>query len=247
MTGPAGAFLLAGLQVLIGTFAVMWSNLLVYRVVDRGHYRSATWVLFPLILGIAFLLPEDVLFHSLATALLAALFLAAIYSQRPGLEWSSGALASLLGAWLIVASTTNSCTANCGMTAIHALGGAFLLGALTHAMVLGHWYLNQPRLPMEPLRGATRLLLGSAFLMAGLGVATRSFLVQGAAPGSVIAFSSAGYWWTWLLLMAGVGVLGGMVSSTVRSRSTQSATGLLYVAIIPALVAQFVLNLLALP
>lgn len=225
----------------------MWLTMVIYPVIDRGHYRSATWAIFPMMLGVSFALPGSTRLIGLATAVCAALFLAAIYSQRLLLEWSIGALASLLGSGLMIAGATSSCNRGCAAIAAHAVLGGLMVGAVTHAMVLGHWYLNQPRLPIEPLLGATRIMLVSAVLAIAAGATDRAALVRGQIVGGILAFSGAGYWWTWLLLMIGILVLGMMVRATVRTRSTQSATGLLYVAIIPAIVAQFVLNLLALP
>jgi hypothetical protein len=247
LTGPVGAFTLTGLQLLIGTFGVMWGNTILYPVINRGHYRAATWALFPLILVMALTLPSGTVVLGLAAGVLSAAFLAAVYLERPLGEKTIGALASAAGVGAMFASVGSKCSTGCEVAAIHALAGGFLLGTVTHAMVLGHWYLNQPRLPIEPLKGATTLLLSSAAISVVIGLATRSSLVGGTVAGSMLPFSSSGYWWGWLLLMAGVLALGAMIYSTVKRRSTQSATGLLYVAIMPAVVAQFVVNLLALP
>ena len=65
-------------------------------------------------------------------------------------------------------------------------------------------------------------------------------------PG-LVALSASGYWWAWLLLLAGTAGLAFMVRSTVRDRSTQSATGLLYIAMLTAIGAQFLLSLLVAP
>jgi len=75
-------------------------------------------------------------------------------------------------------------------------------------------------------------------------VATRGRLVEGSIVSAVIVLSSTSYWWVWLLLMLAIAVFALMIRSTVWIRSTQSATGLLYVAMIPAMAAQFVINLL---
>ncbi len=242
MRGPGGAFALVGFELAVGTFVLMWATLLVWRVVDRGHYRVAAWVLVPIEIAFSFALPGRIRGAGLVLAALTALFLAAVYSQRPLLEWTSGALASAWGIGLLVAAGASSC-AGCAAGPIHALAGAFVLGAVTHGMTLGHWYLNQPRLPIEPLKGATWILLASIAVSLAAGVATRSRLLNASVEG-VLLFSSSGFWWTWLLLIAGTGVLGALIRSTVWSRSTQSATGLLYIAMVTVLGGQFLLNLL---
>lgn len=246
MTGPVGAFTLTGLQLVIGTFGVMWGNTILYPVIGRGHYRSATWAVFPLILLISFTLPNWTVVLGLAAGVLSAGFLAAVYLERPLGERTIGALASAAGIGAMLASVGSRCSGECEIASVHALAGGLLLGTVTHAMVLGHWYLNQPRLPIEPLKSAVRIMLAGAALSVVIGLVTRASLVSGTVAGSMLGFSSPAYWWAWLLLMGGVLILGSMVYSTVKRRSTQSATGLLYVAIMPAAVAQFVVNLLAL-
>jgi hypothetical protein len=222
----------------------MWVSMLVYRAIDRGHYRAATWVIFPLTLALALVLPGDTRpFGFLAGALMAT-FLAAVYSQRPLLEVASGGAASASGLLLVTAWAALACEVGCGLVLAHVLTGTLLMGAVTHGMVLGHWYLNQPRLPIEPLKGSSRLILASIAVSLVLGVATRGRLVEGSIASAVIILSSTSYWWVWLLLILAIAVFALMIRSTVWIRSTQSATGLLYIAMIPAMAAQFVINLL---
>jgi hypothetical protein len=237
-----GVFTLVGLELLVGTFVLMWVTLLVWRVVDRGHYRAATWVLFPLQAALAFALGRDLRIAVLVTAGAMALFLGAVYTRRPLLEWITGGLASAAGLWVVSQVGVDGC--GCGAGAPQAFAGALFLGAVTHGMTLGHWYLNQPRLPIEPLRGAGRILLGSIVVSLVAGLASRPQLIRARIGGGLLAFSGAGYWWAWLLLLAGTGVLAMMVRATVATRSTQSATGLLYIAMVTAIGAQFVLTLL---
>lgn len=236
MRGAGGAFTLISVQLLVGTFAFLWATMLLYRFINRGYYRSAVWVLAPMQFLLALVLPRDIERWGFAAAAAMSLFLAAVYSQRPLLEWLMGSVATAVGVWLLVMASADS--------VIHALTGMMVLGGVTHAMVLGHWYLNQARLPIAPLKHATRVLfavLGSSLV---LGIATRSDLIRGSIRGGIIVFSSSTYWLTWLLLLAATAFIGVLVSATVKTRSTQSATGLLYLAIVTALGAQFMLNLL---
>lgn len=121
-----------------------------------------------------------------------------------------------------------------------AFAGAALLGAVTNAMLLGHWHLNQPRLGTRPI---ARLVLA---LWAAMGL----FL---AAAGALVA---AG-----LSEQAGIKVLGGvtalaftvfaavltgLVHHLVRTRSIMSATGILYLEVLLCLVAVFTGSLAAL-
>lgn len=219
--------------------------MLAWKVVDRGHYRAAAYCLVPLVAAISFALPHNLRTEGFVLAGLMAAFLIAVYTQRPLLEIVTGALASGLSIYLILQGGSRTC-GGCTDGIALALVGTFFLGAVTHAMVLGHWYLNQPRLPIEPLKGATWIMLASLGAAAVAGVAIRGRLLRAVLPG-LVAFSASGYWWAWVLLLVGTIVLAFMVRATVWARSTQSATGLLYIAMITAIGAQFLISLLVAP
>src|SRR5437763_1146125 len=108
------------------------------------------------------------------------------------------------------------------------------------------WYLHHPRLLIEPLKGAPRIMLASLGAAGLAGFASRGRLLRAVLPG-LVAFSASGYWGAWVLLLVGTIVLALMVRSTVWARSTQSATGLLYIAMITAIGAQFLVSLLVAP
>lgn len=243
MTGAAGAFVLTGMQLLAGTFAVMWVTMLLHRVIDRGHYRATTWVLVPLMAAVSLALPGVLRFVGLGLAAGAAAFLAAVYTKRPLLEGLTGGAASAAGVGALLGGSGGAIDL---AHFANNVSGALLLGALTHAMVLGHWYLNQPRLPMGPLRWAVAVTLGALPLSLLFGIAVRARLLASNVPGGVLVFSAAGYWWTWSIVVILVVAFVTMVRATLKTRSTQSATGLLFVAMIPAIVAQFIMNLLVL-
>lgn len=244
MTGPGGAFSLTSIQLLAGVFVFMWLASLRFRILSRGYYRSTTWVLWPLMLMLAFVLPGRLESLGLAAAAAYLLFLLAVYSQRPLLEWLAGGAGTLLSLWLIVDAGRQACPGGCTLGVTHGLVGTLFLGGVTHGMVLGHWYLNQARLPIEPLKEQSRaiyLLLAASALA---GILTRTTLLEGTIPAGIMTYTTSSYWWTWMFLLATTAVLMGMVRATVRDRSTQSATGLLYIASLTALAAQFLLNLL---
>ena len=89
-------------------------------------------------------------------------------------------------------------------------------------------------------------MLASLGAAGAAGFASRGRLLRAVLPG-LVAFSASGYWWAWVLLLMGTIVLALMVRSTVWARSTQSATGLLYIAMITAIGAQFLVSLLVAP
>jgi hypothetical protein len=183
-------------------------------------------------------------FRSSATGvgLTAALVGGAVLAFTGAVVWSlDGApggrvLIVLAGADLLAALTLAE-TAGVPAAAVPwVLAGSYtsaaLLGAATTAMLMGHSYLTAPAMSITPLLR----------LLAALFVATLARLIV----------SAAGLWsWTgghslfnledetvlWLPLRWGLGllgplVLGWMAWQTARMRSTQSATGILYVVVI---------------
>jgi hypothetical protein len=107
-----------------------------------------------------------------------------------------------------------------------ATGGVFA------AMILGHWYLVTPKLPETPLILLARALL----LVVALQIALFwAWVAIGAGPAGVAPFDAlVGPWalFVWLRLIVGL-VFPLIVSwasvQTARTRSMESATGLLYI------------------
>jgi hypothetical protein len=116
-----------------------------------------------------------------------------------------------------------------------ALGQDLLLAAATGgvfvAMILGHWYLVTPKLPEAPLILLSRVLFGLVAAQVFLFAAS---MLLGAGSGGGPLSPLTGPWaqFVWLRLL--VGLLFPLVVSwaaiqTARSRSMESATGLLYI------------------
>jgi hypothetical protein len=106
-----------------------------------------------------------------------------------------------------------------------ATGGVFA------AMVLGHWYLVTPKLGEGPLVLLARLLLGVVGLQLVLFVA---WLATGAGAGTSPFGALVGPWalFVWLRLLVGLVfplVISWAALQTARTRSMESATGLLYI------------------
>jgi hypothetical protein len=107
---------------------------------------------------------------------------------------------------------------------------ALLLGAVTTAMLLGHWYLIAPNLTTLPLLRLHKLIFAA--------LASRAACVAlslAVATGGTYAIDRLG--WLWLVVRVGSGLLGAAVLvkmsfEAAKIRSTQSATGILYVAVI---------------
>jgi len=109
-----------------------------------------------------------------------------------------------------------------------ATGGVFA------AMILGHWYLVTPKLGEGPLILFARLLtaiVGLQLVLFAVWVAT------GAGPGGAAPFAVlVGPWalFVWLRLLVGLVfplVIAWAAVQTARTRSMESATGLLYIGV----------------
>ena len=109
-----------------------------------------------------------------------------------------------------------------------ATGGVFA------AMILGHWYLVTPKLPEAPLILISRILVGVVALQV---VLFAVWAATGAGPGGGGPFSVlVGPWamFVWLRLIVGLIfplIVSWAAVQTARSRSMESATGLLYINI----------------
>src|SRR6185436_8543994 len=103
---------------------------------------------------------------------------------------------------------------------------ALLLGTSMTAMLLGHWYLIAHNLSIVPL---LRLHYAMFFAFALRLVCVLVMLAVALSSTSLDQLS-----WLWLSLrigagLLGAGILGYMAYAAARIRSTQSATGILYV------------------
>jgi hypothetical protein len=115
------------------------------------------------------------------------------------------------------------------------LASAFLLGVTAAAMILGHYYLVVLDLPISALRRLTVLF------MAALAVRTATVALALAGPNPAgldeARQIALGLWspdgiFVWMRLLfglAGPAALAWFVWKTVEIRSTQSATGILYI------------------
>jgi hypothetical protein len=110
---------------------------------------------------------------------------------------------------------------------------ALATGGVFAGMILGHWYLVTPKLPEGPLVLVSQRLVAVVALQVALFVA---WVGAGAGPGSTGGPFAAlfGPWalFVWLRLLVGLVfplVVSVAAVQTARTRSMESATGLLYI------------------
>ena len=116
-----------------------------------------------------------------------------------------------------------------------ALASVVLLGSVSMAMTLGHWYLVVRGMAIDPLKRLTHATLAATV--------ARLLVV-------VIALVAGGMWreiavhqGIFFLMRAGWGLVGPlllypMVWGTVKIRSTMAATGILYVDVVAVVIGE---------
>jgi hypothetical protein len=164
----------------------------------------------------------------------AFLVLTVLYNRAWHFGWSRAASPLLVAA--LAAGLAASLAAAPGPLALAAdLTSVLLLGAATSAMVLGHFYLVVLDLPITALRRLTMLLIVALGLRTvAVAVALVGPVHAGYAEARLVA---SGLWsadgiFVWMRLLFGIAgplSLVWFIWKTVEIRSTQSATGILYV------------------
>lgn len=170
------------------------------------------------------------LFGACGAAGLAALAVFLAGRGGPGsiLSLVSAALgwAALAADGVRVASSAKGPAAHPALLAANFLAGGLLLGSSLSAMLLGHWYLIVKDLPVKPLKTLTILFF------AGLGAraaATAAAFLLDPEGGRTVADRSFLFVLVYGLFSLGTPMgMSWMVWGTVKIRSTQAATGILY-------------------
>ena len=164
---------------------------------------------------------------------------------RPALLWTSAVagVAALLAQALSWSAVEMGPSA--ALTAASFLSSAALLGGSCTAMILGHWYLVLPSMDVALLQWIVKLhiwstLLRIAVVAAVVGVALATWQSPSGAGFERYALSIEGIflWQRVLFGLAGPAVLAWLTWETAKIRSTQSATGILYVDLFTVVVGE---------
>jgi hypothetical protein len=242
------------------TFGVSWAMAVTpQRWVSSGYYRVHLWLLMGLntFAGLAIFAQRSALEKTLPSpSWLLALAGLLIFASYAGsalwlYERRELGICFLYGTGVIAFLAAVAATP---WSRVKSLGGGllvlgdlassgWLLGVTLAAMLLGHWYLNTPTMELLPLRRLLILTMGAILVRA---LVSATGLVLQAYPAQPLA---GAFWifvaFRWLAGLVGTGVLVLMAWYTLRVPNTQSATGILYAAVILAFLGELTSQLLS--
>lgn len=171
-----------------------------------------------------FLLRSPALWQAMSLVALTSA-VALLWSQwrgaGPFLFWPAG----LLGTVSVVASAL---TYHSALVAVHFVASSLLLGAALLGMILGHWYLTEPGLPIAPLGFLSWAFFFTLCIRGGLTLLRLPVLAGAVSAWPIGLFVG-------IRLLVGLAIpflLAVMILRCVKTRSTMSATGLLYLAMV---------------
>lgn len=249
------AFLLVFAQLAVGGFFCL--SIPPFHDMERGYYKSSAFVFW--LIGILATLGHIALWRRpgadptlgalevvlwIAFSLAAAGYLASLWYEYVAVRARLFSATWLIGAAALVISARSFAAASQIPLADAVFPLGFLVAALTlgtaaSGMLLGHWYLIDRDLPLQPLWSILRAyILCLAVQGAVLALAAACLAV---APGSY-AEAWQDYRWVFLgrvaISPAGTAVLAAMIWRTLLIPQTMAATGLFYIAILGVTVGE---------
>ncbi len=122
------------------------------------------------------------------------------------------------------------------LTVASFLSSAALLGGASTAMILGHWYLVIPSMQVSHLQSIVKVHVVSTVARVVVVVAAVVVAIETWQPGLgpsfrhyIMSVSGVFFWQRVLFGLGGPALLSYLTWETAKIRSTQSATGILYV------------------
>jgi hypothetical protein len=231
------------------------------RRVTSGYYRNHLYVLLGLnVLAtlVAVGRPDELpLWPPLAAAVLSYVgSVCWLYEKpRPGVvALALVAATTLVGAWWAaglfaaparIAVSHRDALPATALAWLDPVTGGLVLGVTIAAMFLGHWYLNTPTMRIDPLKRLVQWM-AAAVLLRGVACGT------GLALEILATGAKSPQWLLFVLLRWLAGIAGALLLSWMTWRiltqerpNTQSATGILYVAVIVTFLGELVSLLLS--
>lgn len=241
--GILAALLLAPFQALGRFFFILNAGLAFlflclaapYRVSSQAGW-SAGWIL------------------ALLSMVLVIAYLAALLILR-GDRSSRGLLVPAAAAALLAAAADGRLTAGASGPSwafgLNAVCASMLLGSVIVGMLLGHWYLVRARLDISHLVVFARFFAAAVFGRAVLFVIGLIGAASLSASGMELFLKTTAvdrgffFWQRVFFGLLGPAAFACMVHETARVRSTQSATGILYIAVVFVMYGEFLARYLA--
>ena len=159
-------------------------------------------------------------------------------SIRPAIVWTSVAAGGVAVVAQGLAASSGNAAGSETLTIASFITSSALLGGACTAMVLGHWYLVLPSMQVSHLQSVVKLHIVSmvvriAVVAAAVFVAVASWQ-PGVTPGPsfghyILSIDGIFFWQRILFGLAAPAFLVYLTWETAKIRSTQSATGILYV------------------
>jgi hypothetical protein len=156
-------------------------------------------------------------------------------------------IAVIAAGWLTAASySTRS-----GLWTFNAssrITSGWLLGVTLTAMLLGHYYLTAPAMSIDPLKRVVGMIGGALTarcLLAGIGLGVSHAGLLGSGTGPIAVNFSFFVAARWGMGFVGTGISAYLTWRTAQIRSTQSATGILYITMIFVLFGELTSLILA--
>ena len=154
-------------------------------------------------------------------------------------------IAILLLSAVAIAGTMNVPAGEQAPSLVHwsaaELTSAWLVGTVTTAMLLGHWYLTATAMPLAPLQRLNQFLLSAVvlrMLVAGAGLWTCPVSLTDGTHTIWLAIR-------WLAGLAGPLAMALLVPRILKYRNTQSATGVLFAGVILTYMGEMAATLLS--
>jgi hypothetical protein len=164
---------------------------------------------------------------------------------RPGIVLCATTAVLLAAATAVVQLAPDGTMARGWADVVSALLSGLVTGLTVHAMLLGHWYLNAPGMRVDVLRRMIDIALVAWAVQ--LVVAASAALTAGPLAAATVGGPTtlAMLWLRWLAGLAGLPVLLWLSRKTLDIPNTQSATGILYVACLAAILGELTAQLLS--
>ena len=203
--------------------------------------------------------PASATFAAIGFGVACLLVLFAAGRPPPAIESSLLVVAALVGAFALFVAvrgqTPQGGAAFVPLAFASALASTFVLGLVIGAMLLGHWYLVTPDLPVAHLGRFTAAALAAIYVKLALLALTGWFFrdrFADAARGCAAIFGLSGgpagsfqseLDFLWLVARVVIGAVGPailchMTLATIRLKATQPATGILYAATVTVLMGE---------